>query len=63
VGYASEIQPIRDFLRAHQGFKRFLWTPPMASVSRLFVAGAFTLQPMGGKVFRLQVTFEERFEP
>jgi len=63
VGYAEQIQPIRDFLRQHQGFKPFLWTPPMESAPSLFVTRGFSLQHMGGKAFTLKVTFEERFAP
>jgi len=63
AGYAAQIQPIDDFLRAHQGFKPFWWTPPMASTPALFVAGEIILQPLGGDAFVLRTTFEQRFVP
>jgi len=63
VGYESQIQPIRDFLRQHRGFKPFLWTPHGESSPRLFVAREFTVQPMGAKAITLRTKFEERFAP
>ncbi|KKO71844.1 phage tail protein [Kerstersia gyiorum] len=61
VGREHDIKPIRDFLRRHQGFKPFLWTPPMEDRAGLFIVREFTLKPMGGKAHTLSATFEERF--
>lgn len=61
-GYESQITPIRDFLRAHAGFKRFLWTPPMGEEG-LYICREYRLQPKGGKHFVLLATFEQRFAP
>jgi len=63
VGQESQIYPIRDFLRQHQGFKPFWWTPHGESAPRLFVAREITVQPMGAKALTLRTKFEERFAP
>lgn len=62
-GYEWEIQPIRDFLRRHQGFRPFLWTPPIEPDAGLFIARDIRIRAMGGKSYTLSATFEERFEP
>lgn len=62
VGREGYIQPIRDFLRAHSGFKPFLWTPPM-DIEGLYVCREFKLKAMGGKLYTLTATFEQRFAP
>lgn len=63
VGSENYIKPIRNFLRRHAGFKPFSWTPPMETEPGLFVVREFSLRPMGGKVYTLAATFEERFAP
>ncbi|HCA18684.1 MAG TPA: phage tail protein [Alcaligenes faecalis] len=63
AGYEGEIKPIRDFLRRHQGFRPFYWTPPMELEAGLFIAREVKLRPMGGKTYTLSATFEERFLP
>src|SRR5690606_27902985 len=63
VGRDSQIKPIRDFLRRHAGYRRFLWTPPLETEPGLFVALEFRVTPMGGKAYTLSATFEQRFAP
>lgn len=60
IGYRSQIEPIRDFLRQHAGFRPFLWTPPMGDEG-LYVCREFQLRAMGGKAYTLSATFEQRF--
>lgn len=62
VGYEEQIKSIRDFLRAHGGFKPFKWTPPMGEEG-LYVCREFRLRAMGGKAYTLSATFEQRFAP
>ena len=63
VGYEDYIKPIRNFLRKHQGFRPFLWTPPMEDQAGLFVVRELNVRAMGGKAYTLTATFEERFSP
>lgn len=62
VGLEHEIAPIRDFLRAHKGYKPFKWTPPLDSEG-LYEVQQFTLRPHGGGVYTLSATFAQRFLP
>ncbi|EKU29876.1 phage tail protein [Alcaligenes sp. A-TC2] len=62
-GLEGEIKPIREFLRRHAGFRPFRWTPPMELEPGLFIVREVKLQPMGGNVYTLSATFEERFAP
>jgi|SRR5690625_2658879 len=61
-GTKSYIVPIRDFLREHQGFKPFLWTPPLGEQG-LYEASEFNLLAMGGGLYTLSTTFTQRFAP
>jgi len=63
TGNAQAITPIRDFLRNHQGWQPFYWTPPMEATPLLFDAPEFTLTPLGGGMFTLVVSFQERAAP
>lgn len=62
VGKGDYVKPIRDFLRAHQGYKPFKWTPPM-DIEGLFEVKEFRLTPHGANVYTLSATFEQRFAP
>lgn len=62
TGAEHEIRPIRDFLRLHQGFKPFEWTPPM-DIKGLFEVAEFTVRPHGAGIYSLFATFVQRFAP
>lgn len=59
----TKAKAIVAFFRDHGGFKPFKWTPPLATSSKLFVAKGYTVQPVFSKckMYRISVTFEERF--
>ena len=61
-GYENEILPIRNFLRSHKGYQRFLWTPP-AGVEGFYICKSFKLQALAGSAYVLTATFEQRFAP
>ena len=61
-GKTSAIQPIRDFLRRHEGRKTFLWTPPMGELG-LYRCESFRLIPHGAGVYSLTATFEQAYHP
>lgn len=58
VGSAEEIKPIADFLDVHGGWQRFLWTAPL-SVAAVYLAGTYTVTPMGGDLYTLSVTLQQ----
>lgn len=61
---ASGITPIVTFLNDHRGYKPFKWTPPLSSVSKLYVVKEYDVQVIAGAcpIYRLTATFEERFD-
>lgn len=63
AGDSREIRPIRAFLDAHEGFRSFLWTPPLGEQSSFVAPEGYTLKPHGGGVFTLSVTFREAARP
>lgn len=62
VGRESEIVPIRNFLRQHQGYMPFEWTPPLESKG-LYEVRQFQVVPNGAGIYTLSATFDQRFEP
>lgn len=61
TGREAYIVPIRDFLRAHQGYKPFYWKPPLETEAFLFEVTEFSVVPMGGRAYTLTATFVQRF--
>lgn len=61
-GKAAKITPIRDFLRARQGYQSFFWTPPLG-VQGFYKCTSWTLKPMGAGIYELAATFEQVFQP
>lgn len=59
-GTADEIAPIRDFLRAHGGYRSFRWTPPLGEPG-LYRCARFGIAAAPGGTFRLTATFEQAF--
>jgi Phage-related protein len=62
VGTESEIDAIRDFFDLHEGYKRFLWTPPMG-VQGYYCVKEYTLIPEAAGNASINVTLEQRFAP
>lgn len=56
------IRPIRDFLRRHQGFKAFLWTPPLGELG-LYRCESWSVTGHGRGNYTLTATFEQTFHP
>ncbi|WP_244922708.1 phage tail protein [Xenorhabdus cabanillasii] len=61
VGAQSDIQPVMDFLREHQGWRSFKWRNPLSELG-LYQAGKFTIQA-NGIYFTLSVTFTRIYHP
>lgn len=57
VGSEDYIRPIRDFLDRHQGYKSFLWTPPLGEPQHFVTPEGYSLRAMGGGAYSLSVTF------
>lgn len=61
IGDQSVMLDIQSFLDRHAGAKSFYWTPPLGQTI-LVKAPAYSIQPHGGAVYTLSVTFEEDFQ-
>jgi phage-related protein len=61
-GYAAELQPIVDFLRAHVG-QSFYWTPPFSSEPGLYRCKVWRDRSNGGGHWTLEMEFVEVFAP
>lgn len=61
-GLADEAQPILDFIRAHKGFRSFLWTPPGGELG-LYRCETIRQQRRPGGVVVLNLTFERAYHP
>ena len=59
-GDASEVKPIRDFLRRHKGATPFQWTPPLGDPA-LWTCAEFNVTPHGSELYTLTATFEQYF--
>ena len=60
IGPIDEIEPIRAFLRWHQGYKKFQWTPPFGEPG-LYTCEKFSVLPKGGPLVQLTATFQQTF--
>ena len=58
----TTIQQIANFLDRHAGLS-FLWKPPFGASEKLFSCDAYTIRDIGGDVYTLSATFDERFNP
>ncbi|MCS6235665.1 phage tail protein [Shewanella baltica] len=55
-------ESITEFFDDHQGFKAFIWTPPLGTAS-LWKVTQQTNTPLGGGMYRITATFEQSFHP
>lgn len=62
VGDTYRIKQIQDFLDWHKGAKSFFWTPPLREPGR-YLASARAVNPNGGGIFTLTVTFTQTYAP
>jgi len=63
VGKSPTIAPILNFIKIHQGYRAFLWTPPLSDEPRYYKVKTYSLNPSGADVFSLSLTFTEAFKP
>lgn len=62
AGSEDEMQAIIDFFDACAGYRSFLWTPPLGKQG-LYKVALYTPSPLGGPVYTISATFEEKFAP
>lgn len=60
VGREPYVQPILAFVRRHQGYRKFLWTPPMGEQG-MYKARDIRLRAMGGGMYTLSFTMKQAF--
>ena len=58
----DKIQPLKDFLERHQGYKSFYWTPPLG-VPGLFYCETYSVSGEGNQVFTISATLQQTFAP
>jgi len=61
-GLKDELQPILSFIRAHRGFRSFLWTPPDGELG-LYQCSTFRQQWRPGGLGIVSLTFERAYHP
>ena len=61
-GTEAEVQPIADFFDDHEGYKRFLWTPPNG-VQGYYAVKEYSYIPSAAGNLVLTATLEQRFAP
>lgn len=62
TGTKVEMQTIVDFFDAHAGWKGFYWTPPLG-VQGIYKVTAYSPSPIGGPMYSVTATFEQKFAP
>lgn len=62
AGSMKEMQAVTAFLDKHAGIASFLWTPPFGTEG-YYEAPAYSLNPVGGDVYTVSVTFQQVFKP
>ena len=62
TGSSAYIASIKAFLDGLQGFRSFLWTPPLRAQG-LFYCSEYQTTPEEGDVYTLTATFTEDFNP
>lgn len=60
-GSKERIIEILAFLRAHQGYKSFIWATPLDG-PLYFTCGTYGATPQGGNAWALTATFEQTFQ-
>lgn len=61
-GTTAEIEPIKDFFDAHNGYESFYWTPPM-DTQKMFVVKEYTLVPEAAGNYTLNATLIQSYHP
>ena len=61
-GQSAEIEPIKQFLDDHKGYRLFEWTPPLGAAG-LYKVKRYNVTPIGVDYYSLTASFEERFAP
>lgn len=61
-GPAAELQPVKDFIDRHEGYKRFNWTPPNG-VAGLFTCEGYNESADVGTEGSMNAMFVEAFQP
>lgn len=61
-GTDAEIIQIRDFFDTQDGYKRFLWTPPLG-VQGQWVVKEYSLTPEAAGNAKISASLEQRFGP
>lgn len=58
----ADVEPLLAFIRRHQGYKSFIWTPPLGEPG-LYKVTAFSNSPLGAGWYRISATFEQAYHP
>lgn len=61
TGPKARIIAIRNFLRAQQGYKSFLWSSPLDGLL-YFKCAAYNPSALGGDAWSLTATFDQSFQ-
>lgn len=61
-GPASEINPVKDFIDRHGGWKSFNWTPPNG-VAGLYVCAGYSETANVGTDVEINMRFEQTWQP
>lgn len=62
TGTKAEMQAIIDFLDERAGWQAFYWTPPVGAQG-YYKCASYSPAPVGGPVYTVAATFEQRFRP
>lgn len=61
TGQKARIMEIRNFLKAQQGYKSFLWASPLDGLLN-FKCTSYNPSAVGGGVWTLSATFDQSFQ-
>lgn len=61
-GYAAQVQPALDFIRARKG-QLFFWKAPRTSTAGYYKCKRYSLNDSGGSWWVLSMEFEQGFMP
>lgn len=59
---SDTLDEIMEFLRAHKGYMRFLWTPPNGEEG-YYICRQYTMNPGEGELRSFTAVFEQRSAP
>ncbi|WP_085696271.1 phage tail protein [Pseudomonas sp. B26(2017)] len=59
----DQLQEIRDFLDAQEGYKSFLWTPPGGDQGYYRAPDGYKIDTQGVGIYTLTATFNQVFNP